>query len=96
MQILHSSDMESSVAAVVDAPNYAAVVDKLEDFKEVDAATAEYREAGFNGPVFVMPVGGTDAAYFANSKHIADIALERGYRYSPRLHVDIWSNGWGK
>ena len=43
-----------------------------------------------------MPVGGTDAAYFANSKHIADIALERGYRYSPRLHVDIWSNGWGK
>jgi 2',3'-cyclic-nucleotide 2'-phosphodiesterase (5'-nucleotidase family) len=31
MQILHSSDMESSVAAVVDAPNYAAVVDKLED-----------------------------------------------------------------
>jgi len=72
------------------------VVDKLEDFKEVDAATAEYREAGFKGPVFVMPVGGTDAAYFANSKHIADIALERGYRYSPRLHVDIWSNGWGK
>jgi organic radical activating enzyme len=72
------------------------VVDKLEDFKEVDAATAEYREAGFKGPVFVMPVGGTDAAYFANSKHIADIALEKGYRYSPRLHVDIWSNGWGK
>jgi len=31
MQILHSSDMESGVAAVVDAPNYAAVVDKLED-----------------------------------------------------------------
>ena len=72
------------------------VVDKLEDFNEVDSATAEYREAGFKGPVFVMPVGGTDAAYFANSKHIADIALERGYRYSPRLHVDIWSNGWGK
>jgi 2',3'-cyclic-nucleotide 2'-phosphodiesterase (5'-nucleotidase family) len=31
MQILHSSDMESGVAAVVDAPNYAAIVDKLED-----------------------------------------------------------------
>ena len=72
------------------------VVDKLEDFEEVDQATAEYREHGFAGPVFVMPVGGTDAAYFANSKHIADIALEKGYRYSPRLHVDIWSNGWGK
>ena len=31
MQVLHSSDMESGVAAVVDAPNYAAIVDKLED-----------------------------------------------------------------
>lgn len=31
MQILHSSDMESSVDAVVDAPNYAAIVDKLKD-----------------------------------------------------------------
>ena len=31
MQILHSSDMESGVPAVVDAPNYAAIVDKLED-----------------------------------------------------------------
>ncbi len=31
MQILHSSDMESGVAAVNDAPNYAAIVDKLED-----------------------------------------------------------------
>lgn len=31
MQILHSSDMESSVAAVKDAPYYAAIVDKLED-----------------------------------------------------------------
>lgn len=31
MQILHSSDMESGLAAVIDAPNYAAIVDKLED-----------------------------------------------------------------
>jgi 2',3'-cyclic-nucleotide 2'-phosphodiesterase (5'-nucleotidase family) len=31
MQILHSSDMESSVPAVKDAPYYAAIVDKLED-----------------------------------------------------------------
>ena len=72
------------------------VVDKLEDFDEVDRAVSAYRNAGFSGQVYVMPVGGTDAAYFKNSKHIADIALEKGYRYSPRLHVDIWSNGWGK
>ncbi len=72
------------------------VIDKQEDFDEVDRAVKEYRRIGFTGPVYVMPVGGTDAAYFSNTKHIADEALARGYRYSPRLHVDIWSNGWGK
>lgn len=72
------------------------VVDKAADFEEVDDAVSEYRQNGFVGPVYVMPVGGTDAAYFSNTKHIADEALARGYRYSPRLHVDIWSNGWGK
>jgi organic radical activating enzyme len=72
------------------------VVDKASDFEEVDDAVSEYRQRGFVGPVYVMPVGGTDAAYFGNAKHIADEALARGYRYSPRLHVDIWNNGWGK
>lgn len=72
------------------------VVDKAADFEEVDDAVSEYRQNGFVGPVYVMPVGGTDAAYFGNAKHIADEALLRGYRYSPRLHVDIWNNGWGK
>lgn len=72
------------------------VVDKAADFEEVDDAVSEYRQCGFDGPVYVMPVGGTDAAYFGNAKHIADEALVRGYRYSPRLHVDIWNNGWGK
>jgi organic radical activating enzyme len=72
------------------------VVDKASDFEEVDDAVSEYRQNGFVGPVYVMPVGGTDAAYFGNAKHIADEALARGYRYSPRLHVDIWNNGWGK
>jgi 7-carboxy-7-deazaguanine synthase len=72
------------------------VVDKAADFEEVNDAVSEYRQNGFVGPVYVMPVGGTDAAYFGNAKHIADEALVRGYRYSPRLHVDIWNNGWGK
>lgn len=72
------------------------VVDKTEDFQEIDEAVNTYRKSGFTGPVYVMPVGGTDEAYFSNTRHIADEALARGYRYSPRLHVDIWSNGWGK
>jgi organic radical activating enzyme len=72
------------------------VIENILDFNEVDQAVSEYRKAGFGGQVCVMPVGGTDKAYFSNTRHIADEALARGYRYSPRLHVDIWSNGWGK
>jgi organic radical activating enzyme len=72
------------------------VIDNILDFDEVDRAVKEYRAAGFHGQAYVMPVGGTDKAYFSNTRHIADEALSRGYRYSPRLHVDIWSNGWGK
>lgn len=72
------------------------VVDKLEHFDEVDQAVAEYRHAGFSGPVYVMPVGGVVSVYDGNRVNVADEALKRGYNYSPRLHVDIWGNGWGK
>jgi len=46
--------------------------------------------------VFVMPVGGVVSVYDSNRIHVADEALKRGYWYTPRLHVDLWGNGWGK
>jgi len=72
------------------------VVSTAEDFQEVDQAVAEYRNVGFMGSVYVMPVGGTLESYNQNRVHVADEALKRGYYYSPRLHVDLWGNGWGK
>jgi 7-carboxy-7-deazaguanine synthase len=72
------------------------VVERAEDFNEVDRAVYEYRDRGFAGPVFVMPVGGVVSVYDGNRINVADEALRRGYWYSPRLHVDIWGNGWGK
>lgn len=72
------------------------VVEKESDFDELDRAVDEYRLAGFAGPVFVMPVGGVVSVYDENRINVADEALKRGYWYSPRLHVDIWGNGWGK
>jgi organic radical activating enzyme len=72
------------------------VVEKVADFDELDRAVDEYRLAGFAGPVFVMPVGGVVSVYDGNRIHVADEALKRGYWYSPRLHVDLWGNGWGK
>ena len=72
------------------------VVETDEHFAEVDQAVSEYRAAGFYGTVFVMPIGGTVESYDNNRVRVADWALKRGYNYSPRLHVDIWKNGWAK
>ena len=72
------------------------VVETHEHFNEVDRAVEEFRRGGFVGTVYVMPQGGVVAPYEANRQKVADMALERGYYYSPRLHVDLWGNGWGK
>ena len=72
------------------------VVSTVADFEEVDQAVSEYRAGGFMGPVYVMPVGGTTQLYDTNRVSVADEAMKRGYYYSPRLHVDLWGNGWGK
>lgn len=71
------------------------VVATMDDVLEVDKAVAEYRDAGFSGPTYLMPVGGVEDVYNLNTKQVAQLALERGYRYSPRLQVDIWRNAWG-
>lgn len=72
------------------------VVDSEKHFEEVDQAVSEYRAVGFKGKVFVMPQGGVVTPYAENRVNVANWALERGYNYSPRLHVDLWGNGWGK
>ena len=72
------------------------VVETEQHFAEVDRAVAQYRAVGFNGPVYVMPQGGVVTPYEKNRVRVADWALSKGYCYSPRLHVDLWGNGWGK
>lgn len=72
------------------------VLDSEQHFDEVDQAVSEYRAAGFSGKIFVMPQGGVVTPYAQNRVNVADWALTRGYNYSPRLHVDLWGNGWGK
>jgi len=71
------------------------VVSELLDVAEVERAIAEYQSAGVTVPVYLMPVGGTSESYFKNGKDVANFALEKGYRYSARLHVDVFGNAWG-
>lgn len=72
------------------------VVETEEHFAEVEKAVKEFRAGGFTGVVYVMPQGGVVTPYAANRVKVADWAMTKGYNYSPRLHVDLWGNGWGK
>ena len=71
------------------------VVADSDDVAEVDRAVREYREAGIECPVYTMPLGGRYDEYKANAQRVAKLAMAKGWRYTPRLHVDIFGNAWG-
>jgi len=71
------------------------VIDKDSDIEEVERAVKAYRDYGLDCDVYLMPVGGTDVKYFSNYKAVAEMAMKKGWKYSPRLQVDIWRNAWG-
>jgi organic radical activating enzyme len=65
------------------------------DVDEVSKAVDEFRKEGIDCPVYVMPLGGRSEEYKLNTRGVATLAMERGWRYTPRLHVDIFGNAWG-
>jgi len=71
------------------------VVADEQDVDEVTKAVDEYRKEGIDCPVYVMPLGGRPVEYKINTRRVAGLAMERGWRYTPRLHVDIFGNAWG-
>ena len=72
------------------------VVETDDHIHDAIRATDEYRRAGFKGAIYLMPQGGVVQPYDRNKLRIADICVAHGWNYSPRLHVDLWGNGWGK
>lgn len=72
------------------------VVETEDHVNEAVRAVDAFRAGGFRGVVYLMPQGGVVTPYDANKLNIANICCERGFNYSPRLHVDLWGNGWGK
>jgi organic radical activating enzyme len=71
------------------------VVATSDDVEEVDKAVEQYNFGGVLCPTYLMPVGGLPELYHLNTKEIALLAMKKGYRYSPRLQVDIFRNEWG-
>jgi organic radical activating enzyme len=71
------------------------VIATEQDFADAECAIAAYRTAGFNGHVYLMPVGGVESVYAMNNKNIALLAMKHGLRYSDRLQVPLFKNEWG-
>jgi organic radical activating enzyme len=71
------------------------VVASQEDADEAEKAVQAYRDAGFTGPVYLMPVGGVESVYHMNNRAVAELAMRKGYRYSDRLQVPLFKNEWG-
>ena len=71
------------------------VIATEQDFADAQCAIIEYRQAGFKGHVYLMPVGGVESVYALNNKAVAIMAMNAGLRYSDRLQVPLFKNEWG-
>jgi 7-carboxy-7-deazaguanine synthase len=71
------------------------VVATNKDFDEVTKAVDAYRSAGVECPVYLMPLGGRSEEYNLNVKEVAEACMERGWRFTPRLHISLFGNAWG-
>ena len=75
------------------------VVTDRDDLDEIEAILSRIREATTtaipNNDVLLMPEGTTQAELDRTRNAVADLAMEYGYRYTPRLHVDLWDDAPG-
>ncbi|MCJ0619937.1 7-carboxy-7-deazaguanine synthase QueE [Haloarcula hispanica] len=75
------------------------VVTGREDLAEIERLVERLRDAAYtcvrDDDVLLMPEGQTRDQLEATRETVADLALEFGYRYTPRLHVDLWNDAPG-
>jgi 7-carboxy-7-deazaguanine synthase len=71
------------------------VIATEQDFADAQSAIIEYRQAGFKGHVYLMPIGGVESVYALNNRRVAELAMRNGLRYSDRLQVPLFKNEWG-
>ena len=71
------------------------VVSTEQDVADAECAIAAFRSAGFQGPIYLMPVGGVESVYTLNNRRVAELAMAKGLRYSDRLQVPLFKNEWG-
>ena len=71
------------------------VVADRSDIDEAGRAVQAYRDIGVECPVYCMPLGGRSEEYVLNVKEVAEVCMEKGWRFTPRLHISLFGNAWG-
>jgi len=75
------------------------VVTGREDMAEIEGLVERLRDTASvrvrDDDVLLMPEGQTRDQLEATRETVAEFALEYGYRYTPRLHVDLWNDAPG-
>ncbi|SEQ49572.1 7-carboxy-7-deazaguanine synthase QueE [Natrinema salaciae] len=71
---------------VTDAGDMPEILALLEDLR----ATADVPVR--DDDVLLMPEGATRDRLAETRARVADLAMEHGFRYTPRLHVDLWND----
>jgi 7-carboxy-7-deazaguanine synthase len=75
------------------------VVTDREDLTEIENLVERVRTAASvpvpDSDVLLMPEGATRAELDESRETVAELAMEHGYRYTPRLHVDLWNDAPG-
>ncbi len=71
---------------VTDGDDMPEILELLADLR--DAAAVPIRD----DDVLLMPEGATRDRLAETRTRVADLAMEYGFRYTPRLHVDLWND----
>ena len=69
--------------------------DKDEQWEEMESVIKQFKEAGVNLPVWVMPVGAREEEQSATAGDVARRAFQRGYSVAARVHVHLFGNAIG-
>jgi 7-carboxy-7-deazaguanine synthase len=70
------------------------VVERRTDFEEIRALLDQLSHVD-PARVLIMPQGTRDAALRRKAKWIVEICKEHGYRFAPRLHIQLFGNQRG-
>jgi 7-carboxy-7-deazaguanine synthase len=71
------------------------VIDRREDLEDVEGYLARFAAVPADN-VWLMPQGVTAEELAAKAGWVEELAVARGYRYSPRLHIELFGNVRGK